>query len=613
MLKVYLCTTSFPPLSLLPRISAVVTPYYIWPRPYSDAARELLEVAAVEYKSPGTALRTTLMEENPALVPGFPSSSSTASDSMAIPKERNAWILFDKDRIGARILYDILKQHIPTQTPTVELQLRFMSTVFHTVLKVKPDNLGLEYATNDQIGLYYGAAITILEHSLTIPDAQSVAYYTAELSALQKKILSEIGSAIHHKPAKPLRFPPLNFLTKSVPFQVSDVVVDTGAHTRHRFPKRESYEYLTEILTQAQELVVPGEQPPIVKIGIVGGDDTIHNLATGFIMASSVHPELVESLDLRFYYIPVADSDLGNWIYSLDPWYGRQAIVLPRTVIGLYPNPDCGNNNTNSPFASASSSSPFMSSSSATSTSNPSGRSMSVRLDAGALGAGFIDLIEEQTKMVSPSTIFHNELEHMFREAKYQLKVNLFRAECVMPDNSSLTIPFYSRASLGLTAAIEAFKKINDLGTALAESEIVAHKNFKWNPPTIAMKYIQMNPLNVARAIGQQDARVYTSVTLAALPTPSDAANFVHPDPTQPWLELALMEDKKKKTNAREEVRTYHVSQVELTGPEPFDLCLDGIYYGQISKVKFTAATYADKDAIYSMPFMTFFPTDGLH
>jgi hypothetical protein len=626
MLKVFLATTSFPPISLLSRITAAVTPYYIWPRPYSDAAREVIEVAACETRSPGTALRTTLMEENPALVPGLPgAAASTPSDASHIPKERNAWLLLDKDLIRARCLNETLKQHIPTQTSTVELQMRFLATIFSTALKMKPEALGLEYATSEQIGLFYGAAITVLEHSLSLPEGQAIAYYTAELASLQKKIMGEIGSVAHQKPARPSRLPPLNIVPKLVPFSVKEMVVDVGAHTRHHFPKRESFEHLHEILRQAMDLVVLGEKPPIVKIGIVGSDDTIHNLATGWLVLSSVHADIIEKLDVRFFFVPVDNSDLGNWIASLDPWYGRQAIVLPRAIQGLYPSADSNssgalvasssasslafgssNNASSSSGGSASASSPLMSGAN-------SGRSMSMRLDASLLSQGLVDLIDEHSKLISPSSILHSELEHLFREARYPLNLNIFRAECVLPDNSTLTLPFFSRACVGLSAAIEAFKKINDLGASLTEAEITAHKNFKWNPPTLAMKYIQMNPMSVARAIGQQDPRVYTTVTLAAIPIAGDKANFSNPDPTNPWLELSLVEDKKKRTGARDEVRTYHVSQLELSGPEPFDLCLDGIYYGSVARVKFTAATHAEKDAVYKLPLMTFFPTDGLH
>jgi hypothetical protein len=613
MMKTYLATTPFPPVSLLSRISTVVTSYYIWPRPYSDAARDVLEIVAVEIRAPGTTLRTTLMEENPNFVPALPGSTSPeqAAATSSIPRERTVYMLFDKDIPRCKALLDNLKQHIPTQSSTVDIQLRFLASLFSACLKSKPDALGLEYATDEQIGLYYGAAVAVLEHCLSLSETQAIAHYTAELGALQKKILSEIGSVAHHKPAKPARLPPLNINTKIAPFTVASCVLDTGAHTRHHFPKRESYEYLQEVMVEAQEMVVAGEKPPLVKIGVVGGDFTIHNLTTGFLQLSCVRPELFDKVDVRFYFVPVENSDLAHWLATMDPWYGRQGIFLPRATIGLYPGSEGSSSS-----AASSTSTGFSSASSSSSTSTgggASGRSMSMRLDAGALGAAFVDLLEEQSKLISPSTILHNELELLFREARYPIFLNIFRAECVTPDNTSMTLPFFSRASVGLSAAIEAFKKTNDLGSSLTESEITAHKNFKWTPPNIALKYIQMNPLSVARQIGQQDPRIYTSITLAALPVAGDSANYINPDPTNPWLELMLVEDKKKKTSAREEPRTYHCSQVELTGPEPFDLCLDGISYGLVSRVKFTAATHADKDAIYRLPFMTFLPTDGLH
>jgi hypothetical protein len=44
----------------------------LWPRPYSDVARDVLQMLTIELKSPGAAMRKVLMEENPDLIKGTP-------------------------------------------------------------------------------------------------------------------------------------------------------------------------------------------------------------------------------------------------------------------------------------------------------------------------------------------------------------------------------------------------------------------------------------------------------------------------------------------------------------------------------------------------------------
>ena len=49
----------------------IVKSYYLWPRPYGDVARDVLQLMSIELKAPGEALRKKLIEENPDILKGF--------------------------------------------------------------------------------------------------------------------------------------------------------------------------------------------------------------------------------------------------------------------------------------------------------------------------------------------------------------------------------------------------------------------------------------------------------------------------------------------------------------------------------------------------------------
>jgi hypothetical protein len=68
------------------------------------------------------------------------------------------------------------------------------------------------------------------------------------------------------------------------------------------------------------------------------------------------------------------------------------------------------------------------------------------------------DFIGELERQINPSLILRNEVENYFREAKWPLNLNIYRCECYTTDTEAVTVPFFSRAQIGLLAHVEAFR-----------------------------------------------------------------------------------------------------------------------------------------------------------
>lgn len=62
-------TPRIPPELITSGLS-IIKAYYMWPRPYGDVARDILQLLTIEQKAPGTTLRQRLLEENPELIKG---------------------------------------------------------------------------------------------------------------------------------------------------------------------------------------------------------------------------------------------------------------------------------------------------------------------------------------------------------------------------------------------------------------------------------------------------------------------------------------------------------------------------------------------------------------
>ena len=52
--------------------SLIQNKYYLWPKPYSDLAKEVLGMLSIEQKTPGAAMRHRLIREVPSIIGGSP-------------------------------------------------------------------------------------------------------------------------------------------------------------------------------------------------------------------------------------------------------------------------------------------------------------------------------------------------------------------------------------------------------------------------------------------------------------------------------------------------------------------------------------------------------------
>lgn len=610
MVRTFLHYCPMPPIDLYPKLVEQATRFYLWPRPFSDCARDLLEVLAVEIKSPGAALRARIHEETASIYP-------IASSGVVTGKERLVHLLIDKDVANARWLQVILQNYVPPRPADVDLQLRLLMTIFVVSLpNTTPDQLGLEYLPKEHVNHFYTRVVTIMDQAAAMPkEEDAVKYREEQLAQAKQEILQSLAQTQISYPPRPPRVPSVEFLFRVSGFSSTSQAKDSSYNTRFWYPKRESTDLLANVLRDYTQFASSAYRP-VVKIGVVGNDATMHNIVCGYVCLRLQQPDLFDRLDVRFFFIPAVQStDLGNYLGSVDKWYGAHVVNMMKAIHMLVPTLQPPQQGTVGTFPEIVQQQP-----SEVERAVRAGRSVSISpaLLSAATASPYSmhssmsqDPMEQLERVLTPSAVLRMELETYFREAKWPLHMNLYRAECSASDNSNITLPFFARAQLGLYAYAEVFRKQQDLSPTLTREEVIAHSKFNFKPVSFQIKYLQMNPVSQARAIGQQDYRQYQQICMASVPTATDAAYNVGADPTHPWLELLLV-DNSKKAGGRTDPRIYHVSQVELISErlEPFHLLLDGRPYGPFVKVKITGAMYPDKDKIFTIPVMTYLPTD---
>jgi hypothetical protein len=99
----------------------------------------------LERKAPGSALRARIQEENP-LISGEPNVQPTG-------REKLAYLIFDKDVTGSKLLHETLKNFIPPAVPVPEIQIRLLHCLYMSnAPTIDPSSLGLEFLKRDDVG-----------------------------------------------------------------------------------------------------------------------------------------------------------------------------------------------------------------------------------------------------------------------------------------------------------------------------------------------------------------------------------------------------------------------------------------------------------------------------
>lgn len=598
MLKSFLIYCPYPPTTILPKLIEVVRPYFNWPLVFSNCAFNIIKLASIEIKAPGAGLRSKLIEEIPLLLP-----ANEYNEMVSSGFERKVALVFDSNYKKSKHLYELLQTYKPPQPAGSELQLRMVSSIFESCLCIKSELLGLEFCDAENIDMFYNEAMRILEHSVTLPDAEAIQYRIQNFTELKETISSSVSTIRHFNKPKLLSLAPMDITMKMGAFGPDKITGEKVTHARHHYPKRQSFDTLLEILEGY--LKTDTISKPLVKIGVVGGDNTMHSLVSGIVCLRVTHPEIFDKLDVRFYYIPAESSVLSSWIAKQDAWYAKQVMILSQSIQGIYPT-------------TTSLSTPQSNDETPTMFKVPNSR-RGIQSLYKLVNPTQTDNLDDESEnddeeLFNPAVLLRSELESYFRDAKWPMNIAIYRCEC-FTDDSTITIPFFMRAQIGMKTIVESFKKQNNLPSQLTEAEVVSSRNFKFNAPVLSLKYIQMTPSNIARITGNQTDKMYHSVTVASLPQPEDKENRINPSPTKPWLELLVQEDqssKNKKKSTREEPKSFHISQIEISGEEKFEILLDNVLYGPFKKIKITSAMQPDKDKIISLPIMTFYQTDSI-
>eukprot|EP01114_Cavostelium_apophysatum_P010369 TRINITY_DN2400_c0_g1_i3.p1 TRINITY_DN2400_c0_g1~~TRINITY_DN2400_c0_g1_i3.p1 ORF type:complete len:869 (+),score=260.87 TRINITY_DN2400_c0_g1_i3:249-2855(+) len=619
--KQYLIQSPKVPFELLQNAISVVKSYYLWPLPFGDVARDVLQMLTIEMKAPGTAMRKRMTEENPELLKGTHKTG----------KERTVHVLYDQYSLNARTLPELIKSQPTTDTNLQQLQTNLLANILSNELKCGIDAFGLEHLSKEEIARFYDAAVQVMSEAVLMNQQDAEAFRSKEFVTIKDEVSAAVEASQKMsapKPNPPI-LPPLSFEFTAVSSENYPPFGDE-LQNKVKYPKRPSFDILATIIGKYAPFS-DAKNKPVVKIGLIGGDALIHNVFCSYINLKTVAPKSFDGLDLQFFVVPVEQCYFSGFLSKYDGWYGRHVTCLSKCLLKVYPCvmlPQISQSQSSSSLTSALSLEkdkpdfPGDRNSKIDARIGNGTKSQRYRVPTEApTGSFFQDLrkmYEDEDRLTTPSLVLRSELQNYFREAKWRLEANVYNCECWAPDGTYFVVPFFQRAEVGLRAYARSVQRQFEMADSLPLSAVQQHKSFKFSAPPIGIKYTQMNVVGVPKTGTPIEPRYYCSIILANVPLPSDRG--VPPNPTKQWLETSLMEiDKKKKGKASDKdyenlpIISLHTSVIDLEAEEKkkdksFHILLDNVLYGPFVRVKVTPAM-SNEDNL-SVPFMTFFPLE---
>lgn len=328
-------------------------------------------------------------------------------------------------------------------------------------------------------------------------------------------------------------------------------------------------------MTAAKDKDAPVIRPRELRICIVGGDRFLQQVVTAYYLLQSMHPALLEGLDVKFYMTPCTKNHFANYLARQDLWYHRHIYApfrCPYPLVVPWLRDD----------------------------------EIEVKQNNEA-GTGFSIV----------SQFYRDSITQYVREAKQTYKATVFKLEGyadTMAGEPTEIVPFLQRIEIGLAPAVEDFRqKAGQPG--LKFEDVTKDKTFIFTAPELSIKYYKVDLTGQPKPEIMDDIIPYQSIVLSHVPRKNDQCNA--PEPHSTGIELYVQPQSKiEKSRLRKNSLYFdprqHIADVTCSSPIPFKVLVDGGLYGPFKNIRVSVAILKCDGKIAQFPVQTFFPTQRL-
>ncbi|EGG14338.1 hypothetical protein DFA_12108 [Cavenderia fasciculata] len=596
----------FAPSALQSAMSIIKT-FYLWPRPYCDFVKEILEILSLEYRCPGAYFRTILSSEFPSINISSSNATSASLSSPLFASKSRPYVHMMVDRYISESLsiQEIFESNYKNNIPSItQLQSNNISNIYQRIMGIDNSILGLEFLEPIDVAQFHNRIVDLLNKTLYLEEEESKSIKIKELGLIREEMIKQSTKTVHNHVPKPINLPHLAYhFTSLYRYTIKNKKPDEYATSLQLPVYKKTSNTLTNLLCNYN-----ADVNDLVKICIVGNDSSIHHLVGSYVYLRYQSPELFDNLDIQFYIIPAGNqSKLADFISTFDNWYHRQVSCIINSLYEIIPS--------FRPVSSYNSDQQFIESMSNLKEDRKSSvyrQSVSEQESPSSLDLS--DQPQQDVYTTTPSSVIFSEIEYLFREASFKLDIPLMKCEAWL-DDTYHTIPFFLKAEFGLNPYI-----IGTGDTSLMESPM-SNKMSKYSPSLVSVRFSLVNPVSQFVQQMSIDYKSYFEISIQnQIPKYHHQINGNSSNNATGGgigegvrMELCMMEfDQKKKRMKSDQPCLFTTNCIEIEShkddkKKPFDLLLDGQIYGPYSKVKLSYCT-TPKNEFITFPIMTYLP-----
>ncbi|PRP80063.1 hypothetical protein PROFUN_10746 [Planoprotostelium fungivorum] len=568
-----------------------IKPFYLWPSPIGDYARELLQCLSLEAKIPGYTLRKQILADYPQISGGSPKEG-----------EDDVYVVLDSSVPLAMVLFEFIRASQPSYTSDTQLQLDLLAHIM-TINVEGTEEIQWENLSAANVKTFLTDAMTVQNQIVFVTQKQSEEFCRDGLGDLLKKVSSTTfsDSSLNLRP-RPLRHKHLNFHFHSM---TPDNRPPTAQQIEPvtKIVKRNGTDVLAKIFSSFAECPEGKTPKPVAKLMIVGGDSLLHNMAGALSYLKMTNTEttrILDNVDLQLFYVPCGYGHTSSYMSRRDPWFARHVCTTTVAVAKVLPTVLSTNLSTEP-------SSPLTGRTTSSVRDNEWRYSGSMNRAASSSLFSVKSIIRaprqgESDNKMTPAELLYTELENYVLQAKEEVPIHVYQCECTTTEGVTYNIVFVRSVEIGF----KVYQRITEEELAAGMTK---DKMTKYLAPVLAVRYSASNVLGVPYREHKIDYQYYH--VILANNIPNFSAPLHSSDPTKPWLEKKY---KTKPTPKDLEMPCLvaHTStfEAEARPGTHFQVLIDDVLCGPFVKIKVSPVGKSDNPVTLPvrgfLPLMTF-------
>lgn len=524
-------------------------PFFLEPFPIGTITKKILKGCKKEIKSPGYLLR----ERFERSIKQIKTSNGIEDTRRVIHIFYNSYAQFSSYLSKFDILTDLQDEELDN------CKANLLLNVFES-LEGKESQELLDCSL-EVLSKYYKQVSDIMKKAET----DGIEKYKSELEDMKSKILKDTtqGTKYCIRQKSP-KIPEVAFNLVKLPYE--EHLEKVAEKEKKIFPKNIAQTLIQDLVNKLKDETPQGIELTL-EIMIAGGSGTVTRVFHAIYVADK--SQLFKGIKFKFYILPLgATNYLASYLEKYDGWYSRHLYYPTLSLLPIYP-------------IVKTESDVFLSNTMSSSNYNKKGQ----RINIGNSTSPKIDY-KCPKGFLTPPRHMRTLLSDYCLDATNSLPVHVYGAH-LLTNEIQQTTPG-AKSGKGKDYIVASFCQRIEVGVHIEDK---AKRQIEPNSQKIILSYVSSDFLNTtSSSVNSNEPKLFNSIIIKAVSKYGEKGTLANP--SQPFLEVNIQEDNKKKKKFKElDVGTnLHVHSITLesavsTQASKFHVMIDGEIYGPVHKL----------------------------